>query len=100
MAINHLRAIANCDEVTIVWLADKSIPQCRGFALEREVDGKKATTFVPTWVGVPDARDFNGLRCQTILTALPATKSVLRSVSNLAGEGTLMRAPGRGAQPT
>ncbi|HUC68552.1 MAG TPA: phospholipase D-like domain-containing protein [Stellaceae bacterium] len=50
MPITSIRAIANCDEVTIVWRA-KPLEDCRGFALQRRVQGSSTTTYVPTWVG-------------------------------------------------
>jgi phosphatidylserine/phosphatidylglycerophosphate/cardiolipin synthase-like enzyme len=51
MPITSIRAIANCDEVTIVWQAAKPLADCRGFALQRRVQGSSTTTYVPTWVG-------------------------------------------------
>src|SRR5579864_5524995 len=54
MGVTKVKVYANCDMATIVWETDKFIPQCRGFALEREVDGAQgdaADGFIRTWVG-------------------------------------------------
>jgi phosphatidylserine/phosphatidylglycerophosphate/cardiolipin synthase-like enzyme len=51
MPIQRIHACANCDTSTIVWQTDKPIPECRGFALERQVKGQAGSTMVPTWVG-------------------------------------------------
>jgi phosphatidylserine/phosphatidylglycerophosphate/cardiolipin synthase-like enzyme len=51
MPIKRIRARANCDTSTIVWQTDKTIPKCRGFALERQVKSYSSTSMVPTWVG-------------------------------------------------
>jgi len=51
MPIRKIRACSNSDTSTIVWQTDKIIPECRGFALERQVKGQSSTTMVPTWVG-------------------------------------------------
>jgi phosphatidylserine/phosphatidylglycerophosphate/cardiolipin synthase-like enzyme len=51
VAIKKILAHANCDTSTIVWQTDKTIPGCRGFALERQVKGQAAASVVPTWVG-------------------------------------------------
>jgi phosphatidylserine/phosphatidylglycerophosphate/cardiolipin synthase-like enzyme len=54
MAISKIRVVANCDMTTIVWQLDDPIPECRGFALERQVAGAQGDAgddFVRTWVG-------------------------------------------------
>lgn len=51
MGIKKIRAFANCDEATIVWQTDAPIPNCRGFALERQTKGQSSITILPTWVG-------------------------------------------------
>ena len=51
MAINRIRVVTNCDEATVVWESDRPIPGCRGFALEREVDGEGQSSILDTWVG-------------------------------------------------
>ncbi|HUH85909.1 MAG TPA: phospholipase D-like domain-containing protein [Stellaceae bacterium] len=51
MPATKIRAFSNCDTATVVWRTDASIANCVGFALERQVDGARATSFVNTWVG-------------------------------------------------
>ncbi len=51
MSIKRIKAITNSCEALIVWQLDKPIPECRGFALERQVEHEPGTTFLPTWVG-------------------------------------------------
>ena len=51
MAIKRIRALSNCDDVTVIWQTDKDIPGCRGFALERAIKGNSTTSILPTWVG-------------------------------------------------
>jgi hypothetical protein len=54
MAITRVAVYANCDMATIVWQTDKLIPDCRGFALGREVSGAPGDAqsgFIRTWVG-------------------------------------------------
>ncbi len=53
--VTKVAVYSNCDMATVAWVTNAAIPQCRGFALEREVaPGKKgdaASGFINTWVG-------------------------------------------------
>jgi phosphatidylserine/phosphatidylglycerophosphate/cardiolipin synthase-like enzyme len=52
--VNRIRVYSNCDMATIAWMTDRPIPECRGFAIEREVSGPKGdgtNGFLRTWVG-------------------------------------------------
>ena len=51
MSISKILARSNCDNATIIWQTDKPIPTCRGFALERQIQGQSSTSILPTWVG-------------------------------------------------
>lgn len=54
MKVSKLAVYANCDMATIAWTTDSPIPGCRGFAIERDVRGKKGDAqkgFIDTWVG-------------------------------------------------
>lgn len=54
MSFSAVKVFANCDVTTIVWQTDAIIPNCRGFAIERQVSGAVGTAgddFVRTWVG-------------------------------------------------
>jgi hypothetical protein len=54
MGVINVKAFANCDMATIAWQTDKLIPNCRGFALQRQVSGASGDAgddFVRTWVG-------------------------------------------------
>jgi len=53
-SVKRIRVFANCDMTMIAWQADAKIPGCRGFALQREVDGAPGDAtngFVNTYVG-------------------------------------------------
>lgn len=53
MSFKTVAVHANCDMATIVWDTDQ-IPECRGFALERQVGGAKGDApdgYIQTWVG-------------------------------------------------
>ena len=45
-----VKAYANCDHAYVVWVADKPIPDCLGFALYRQPPGGEAEV-VDTFVG-------------------------------------------------
>ncbi len=54
MKVNKIAVYANCDMATIAWMSDEHIPECRGFAIEREVTGPAGDArngFINTWVG-------------------------------------------------
>jgi hypothetical protein len=54
MKVTKIAVYANCDMATIAWTTDSPIPGCRGFAIERDVDGPKGDApkgFINTWVG-------------------------------------------------
>jgi phosphatidylserine/phosphatidylglycerophosphate/cardiolipin synthase-like enzyme len=54
MKVTTIAVYANCDMATIAWMTDNPIPGCRGFAIERDVDGPKGDApkgFIDTWVG-------------------------------------------------
>ncbi len=54
MSFENVRVYTNCDDALIVWKTKEPIPECRGFALQREHRGNgaaPASSFVPTWVG-------------------------------------------------
>jgi len=51
MAIDRTTARANCDDTLIAWSTDARIEECRGFAIQRQRDGKADPEWVPTWVG-------------------------------------------------
>ena len=38
MKVTKLVVYANCDMATIAWITDEPIKDCRGFALERDID--------------------------------------------------------------
>lgn len=46
-----IKAYANCDHAYAVWVADKPIEDCLGFALYRLPAGAKSPEIVPTFVG-------------------------------------------------
>ena len=51
MAIDRTAARANCDDTLIAWSTDARIEGCRGFAIQRQRQGKTGIEYVPTWVG-------------------------------------------------
>jgi PLD-like domain len=46
-----IKAYANCDHSNVVWVADKPIEDCLGFALYRQPAGQKSPQIVNTFVG-------------------------------------------------
>jgi phosphatidylserine/phosphatidylglycerophosphate/cardiolipin synthase-like enzyme len=63
MRVAKIAVYANCDMATIAWMTDSPIPGCRGFAIERDVDGPKgdaAKGFIDTWVGFKGGQHKSG----------------------------------------
>ena len=62
-SIQKIRVFANCDMTLIAWQADGKFPECRGFALERQVKGKDGDAkngFVNTYVGFEGQQHTSG----------------------------------------
>ncbi|QNI30841.1 hypothetical protein H7849_17190 [Alloacidobacterium dinghuense] len=62
-SIQKIRVFVNCDMTLIAWQADGKIPECRGFALERQVRGAAGDAkdgFVNTYVGFEGQQHTSG----------------------------------------
>ena len=70
MKVAKIAVYANCDMATIAWMTDSPIPGCRGFAIERDVDGAKGDApkgFINTWVGFKGTKHKSGESQPSIL---------------------------------
>ena len=62
MSFEQVRVYANCDMALVAWEMDAAIPGCRGFALERDVEGAGDASkgFVNTYVGFAGGAHMTG----------------------------------------